>query len=169
MLTAKARRLGDGKPVPLGTPLIFEALAFLPIPSSFTRGEEAAARAGELRPTGKPDLDNWIKLPMDALEGIAYANDSQIVGFGNSGIWYAAQPRLELHVYYAPTGLPIAHPMPVEIDPETLEAMVCTGCGTTKSLAAIRASHPGALSCCPERKMIPVRAAIEQAKDEASL
>jgi len=107
MLTAKARRLGDGKPVPLGTPLIFEALVFLPIPSSFTRSEEAAARAGELRPTGKPDLDNWIKLPMDALEGIAYANDSQIVGFGNSGIWYAAQPRLELHVYYAPIGLPI--------------------------------------------------------------
>lgn len=110
MLTAKARRFGNGKPVPLGTPLIFEALVFLPIPSRFTRGEEAAARAGELRPTGKPDLDNWIKLPMDALEGIAYANDSQIVGFGNSGIWYAAQPRLELHVYYAPIGLPIDRP-----------------------------------------------------------
>jgi len=106
MLTAKARRVHDGKPVGLGTPVIFEALVYLPIPSSFTRAEELAAREGKLRPTGKPDLDNWIKLPMDALEGIAYANDSQVVGFGQSGVWYAERPRLELHVFHAPAGLP---------------------------------------------------------------
>lgn len=106
MQSARARRLHDGKPAPLGTPVIFEALVFLPIPPSFNRAEELAARTGMLRPTGKPDLDNWIKLPMDALEGIAYANDSQVVGFGDSGIWYAEKPRLELHVYHAPLGPP---------------------------------------------------------------
>lgn len=123
MLTAKARRQHDGKPVPLGTPVIFEALVFLPIPSSFTRSEEAAALAGELRPTGKPDLDNWVKLPMDALEGIVYANDSQVVGFGNSGVWYSNKPRLELHVYYAPIGLPFDRPA-VDLALRNLRALV---------------------------------------------
>ena len=107
MLQARARREHDGKGAPLGVPIIFEALVYLPIPSSFTKAENLAARKGWLRPTGKPDLDNWLKLPMDGCEGIAYANDSQVVGFGRSGTWYAEQPRLELHIYYAAPGLPL--------------------------------------------------------------
>ena len=31
-------------------------------------------------PTQKPDLDNYDKLVLDALEGIVYSNDSQVVG-----------------------------------------------------------------------------------------
>lgn len=38
------------------------------------------------------------------------------------------------------------------------EAMVCTGCGTTRTVAAIVADSPTAFTCCPERKMIPARA-----------
>lgn len=40
------------------------------------------------------------------------------------------------------------------------EAMVCDGCGTTRTIDHIRYISPSALSCCPERKMIPVRAAL---------
>lgn len=47
----------------------------------------------------------------------------------------------------------------VETD-ERGEAMVCTGCGTTRTVAAIRASSATAFTCCPERKMIPVRDAL---------
>lgn len=36
------------------------------------------------------------------------------------------------------------------------EAKVCLGCGSTLSLAFIR-SNGRALSCCPERSMVPVR------------
>jgi len=32
-----------------------------------------------LYPTGKPDIENYSKALLDALEGIMYANDSQIV------------------------------------------------------------------------------------------
>jgi Holliday junction resolvase RusA-like endonuclease len=99
--SAKARREHDGKPLPLGTPVIFDCREFLPVPPSFNREEEHAARSGAMRPTGKPDLDNWIKLPMDACEGILYANDSQVVGFGGTGKWYSDKPRLELRVYRA--------------------------------------------------------------------
>lgn len=35
------------------------------------------------------------------------------------------------------------------------EPMICIGCGTTKTLVHIRKT-PGAISCCPERKMVPV-------------
>ena len=47
-------------------------------------------------------------------------------------------------------------PIATELDGRS-EAMVCTGCGTTKTVAFIKANSPTAFTCCPERKMIPVR------------
>jgi hypothetical protein len=40
---------------------------------------------------------------------------------------------------------------------ENGEAMVCTGCGTTRTVVAIVAKSATAFTCCPERKMVPVR------------
>ena len=34
----------------------------------------------EIRPTKRPDLDNIAKAVLDALNGLAYQDDSQIVG-----------------------------------------------------------------------------------------
>lgn len=31
----------------------------------------------------------------------------------------------------------------------------CTGCGSQQSIEQIRGEHPGAIACCPERKMAP--------------
>lgn len=53
--------------------------------------------------------------------------------------------------------------------PDTHAAKVsCTGCGSTETIEQIRASNPGALSCCPERDMRPtpqpaVAEVVEQA------
>lgn len=47
-----------------------------------------------------------------------------------------------------------------------LGPLVCEGCGTTKSVAEIRAEHPRALSCCPERKMMPP--ALAEARNRAA-
>ena len=38
----------------------------------------------------------------------------------------------------------------------SVPVMECTGCGSRQSVEEIRAAHPGALSCCPERNMQPV-------------
>jgi len=46
----------------------------------------------------------------------------------------------------------------IEID-DSGEAMVCTGCGTTKTLQNLR-RKPGVFSCCPERNMVRVRSAL---------
>jgi hypothetical protein len=40
-----------------------------------------------------------------------------------------------------------------------MNGQTCTGCGSTKTIEEIRAEHPAALSCCPERRMINLAAA----------
>jgi hypothetical protein len=40
---------------------------------------------------------------------------------------------------------------------ESDEAMICTGCGTTRSIAGIKQMSETAFSCCPERKMVAAR------------
>ncbi|MET0375977.1 MAG: hypothetical protein ABW128_17185 [Rhizorhabdus sp.] len=40
---------------------------------------------------------------------------------------------------------------------ESAEAMICTGCGTTRSIAGIKQMSETAFSCCPERKMVAAR------------
>ena len=53
--------------------------AFYPIPQSFSRAKRKAAETGNLRPTTKPDCDNIIKVVLDALNGVAYYDDKQVV------------------------------------------------------------------------------------------
>ena len=49
------------------------------IPASWSKRKQAAALAGEVKPTGKPDLDNCVKLLMDACNGILWRDDAQVV------------------------------------------------------------------------------------------
>ena len=48
------------------------------------------------------------------------------------------------------------------------QVMVCTGCGTTDTIDWIKANSNTAFSCCPERKMVPIRAAIAAMPDHAA-
>lgn len=56
-----------------------EAHFSLPIPKSWRARKQAAALDGSLRPQGRPDIDNYLKALADGLNGIVYADDSQIV------------------------------------------------------------------------------------------
>lgn len=51
---------------------------------------------GLLRPTTKPDVSNVIKGVEDALNGVWYKDDSQIVAYGKVGKWYSDMPRVEI-------------------------------------------------------------------------
>lgn len=53
--------------------------AFYPIPKSFSKKKREAILADEIRPTTKPDCDNIIKVVLDALNGVAYYDDKQVV------------------------------------------------------------------------------------------
>lgn len=53
--------------------------AFHSIPVSWPRWKRQKAISGETMPERKPDCDNIAKAVLDALNGIAYKDDSQVV------------------------------------------------------------------------------------------
>lgn len=81
---------------PMECPLSLTVQVFRTIPKSFSKKKVAQALAGELRPTTKPDLKNVLTGVEDALKGIVWRDDSQVVDFGESGKWYSENPRVEV-------------------------------------------------------------------------
>lgn len=60
-------------------PLKVHIQAFFEIPKSYSKKKRELAIAGKIRPTVKPDTDNISKNIKDALNGIAYPDDKQVV------------------------------------------------------------------------------------------
>lgn len=60
-------------------PLCLTVYAYFAIPASWTKKKRTLAAANGVYPTVKPDCDNVLKLVADALNGLAYADDKQIV------------------------------------------------------------------------------------------
>lgn len=50
----------------------------MPIPKSFTQKTKRLIATGEYKYTKKPDVDNMAKAVLDALNGVAYTDDSLI-------------------------------------------------------------------------------------------
>ena len=60
-------------------PVGMQVICFFRPPSSMSKKRRVAALAGEILPTKRPDVDNICKLCADALNGIGYHDDAQIV------------------------------------------------------------------------------------------
>ena len=60
-------------------PLEMYITAYFPIPKSTSKKDLERIKKKELFPTKKPDADNIAKVICDALNGIAYNDDTQIV------------------------------------------------------------------------------------------
>ena len=71
----------------------------LPIPASMSKKSRALAIMGILRPTKRPDYDNFAKC-LDALNGVVFEDDSQIVDAEISK-YYSERPSLEIWIYPA--------------------------------------------------------------------
>lgn len=80
-----------------GTPLYMIVTAYMGIPKSKSKRQKADMIAHILRPTKKPDFDNVFKILCDALNGIAYADDAQIVD-AHIIKWYSNNPRVEVEI-----------------------------------------------------------------------
>jgi Holliday junction resolvase RusA-like endonuclease len=63
---------------PSGAPLCMLIIADREIPVSWSKKEQAAAAAGRILPTSKPDWDNHGKIT-DALSKIVWIDDAQVV------------------------------------------------------------------------------------------
>lgn len=69
--------------------------AYYPIPQSASKKTKEKMLSGDLRPTKKPDADNVLKAVNDALNGLAYADDSQVCEENIVKI-YSKNPRLDI-------------------------------------------------------------------------
>lgn len=78
-LVALAGRTAMAGGPPLDCAVALTLDVCLPIPSSWPKRKQAAARAGEVFATKKPDLDNILKAIADGLNGIAWVDDVQVV------------------------------------------------------------------------------------------
>ena len=76
---------------------MLELNLYFPIPKSTRKKDVPAMRTGEIRPTKRPDLDNILKAVSDALNGIAYKDDSQIVAAVIQK-FYSDKPRAEVEI-----------------------------------------------------------------------
>lgn len=85
-----------GKP-PMDGPLRVTVTASLGVPSSWSNRKRDAALAGIVRPTSRPDGDNFQKIAWDALNSIIWHDDSQIVD-GRVIKVYSEQPALRIEV-----------------------------------------------------------------------
>ena len=79
-------------------PLLIRVDAYLTLAKSRSKKFKADALAGRELPTKKPDVDNLLKTVMDALSGVLYKDDKQIVDCGVRK-YYAEEPRLEVTLY----------------------------------------------------------------------
>ena len=56
-----------------------EIEVFMPVPKSDSKKTKEAKLSGKIRPQVKPDVDNLCKTILDALNGLAYDDDKQVV------------------------------------------------------------------------------------------
>lgn len=71
--------------------------AYYAIPKSGSRKRKHLMEDGVIRPMKKPDIDNVVKVYADALNGIAYYDDTQIVSLVCEK-YYSDQPRVEVRI-----------------------------------------------------------------------
>lgn len=78
-VVADTARASIGPIDPYDGAVELEAHFDLPIPKSWPKRDKLAALAGTILPTGKPDLDNYLKALADGMNGVVYVDDCQIV------------------------------------------------------------------------------------------
>ena len=88
------------KPAELITgPVILYIDVCKPLLKSFSKRQTEAAVRREVLPIGRPDVDNYAKGIKDALNGIMYKDDSQIVEL-NVRKYYAEVPKVVVKIIW---------------------------------------------------------------------
>jgi len=74
-----------------------ELTAEVSIPASWSNKKRNRAIAGEVVPTGRPDLDNLYKIVADAFNMVLFRDDSQVVSL-RARKRYSVEPKLVVTV-----------------------------------------------------------------------
>jgi len=78
-------------------PLVLEFTAALPLGKSDSKKVREAKLSGEMLPEKKPDIDNIAKCFLDAMNGIVYLDDKQVVSLHITKE-YAETPAVDVMV-----------------------------------------------------------------------
>ena len=82
---------------PFSCALSIDVGIYRPIPKSFSKSKAERAEQRIIRPTTKPDTDNYLKLICDALNKVFWNDDSQIVDICVSK-FYSEIPRIKIEI-----------------------------------------------------------------------
>lgn len=95
LVTLHAKRVAPREP--LAGPLAVEVEVYRSIPKSMPKYKRAMIEAGELFPVTKPDVDNYGKAALDALNRLIWKDDSQIHRL-TIAKYYSDRPRLAVTI-----------------------------------------------------------------------
>ena len=76
---AEAYTESGGKCTPADCYVSVSVSAFFPVPKSYSKKKREDCLERILRPDKKPDMDNILKVVLDALNKVAYEDDKQVV------------------------------------------------------------------------------------------
>lgn len=79
------------------SPLAVSITAYYQIPKSASKRKRGQMESKIIRPTVKPDADNVCKAVCDALNGVAWKDDAQIVNLIFEK-HYGAEPRVKVEI-----------------------------------------------------------------------
>lgn len=95
MLAIQEKRIKKYQLIENGKPLHVSVIFYRPIQKSFSKVEKIRRILGKVFPTVKPDLDNYIKSTFDALNGVLWHDDNNIVSI-HAMKMYSDKPRIEI-------------------------------------------------------------------------
>lgn len=79
-------------PFPDKTPVCVMITACFGIPKSTSKKARTAMLSGQTYPTKKPDVDNVVKIVLDALNGFAWHDDAQVIDLHISKTYTEREP-----------------------------------------------------------------------------
>ena len=89
--------LNGGKTPFWEKPVTVYIIAHHAIPKSFSKKKHAQALDGNIRPQTKPDIDNVVKVVCDALNSVAYHDDTQVIRVVAEKV-YSDEPKLVIEI-----------------------------------------------------------------------
>ena len=82
----------NGYKEPLTGAVMVDITFYRSIQKSSSKAAKMAKLTGKVKPTVKPDLDNYIKAVLDGLNGLAWVDDSQIINISATKE-YSLEPK----------------------------------------------------------------------------
>ncbi len=79
LIALSARQAMGGRPL-IDGPVDVSLMIRLAVPASWSKKKQAAALAGQVLPTKKPDADNVLNAVFDGMNGVVWVDDVQACG-----------------------------------------------------------------------------------------